>query len=117
MMGRNTTIFAEPACFSLLTPLTLPAFVHLRACCRTGAGGGMQYGEAAYMPVLPMGAGGGHGGQGGAGLQMSQMGQMGQMSQMGQMGTSEDFAMSASHRLIQAAGGGRGPMRPKNWLG
>ncbi|PNW86132.1 hypothetical protein CHLRE_02g074511v5 [Chlamydomonas reinhardtii] len=83
----------------------------------SGAGGGMQYGEAAYMPVLPMGAGGGHGGQGGAGLQMSQMGQMGQMSQMGQMGTSEDFAMSASHRLIQAAGGGRGPMRPKNWLG
>ncbi|KAG2434999.1 hypothetical protein HYH02_011997 [Chlamydomonas schloesseri] len=80
------------------------------------SGGGMQYGEAAaYMPVLPMG-GGGHGGQGGAGA--LQMGQMSQMGQVGQMGTgSEDFAMSASHRLIQAAGGGRGPMRPKNWLG
>ncbi|KAG2499607.1 hypothetical protein HYH03_002548 [Edaphochlamys debaryana] len=64
-------------------------------------GGGMQYGEATYIPVMGV-AGGGHGGPGAQALQM---------------GTSEDYAMSASHRLIQAAGGGRGGMRPKAWLG
>ncbi|KXZ49414.1 hypothetical protein GPECTOR_21g640 [Gonium pectorale] len=67
------------------------------------AGGAMQYQEATYMPVLPMAAGGGHGGHGGGGGLP--------------MGNSEDFAVSASHRLIQAAGGGRGNVRPKPWLG
>ncbi|GLC41366.1 hypothetical protein PLESTB_001019700 [Pleodorina starrii] len=65
-------------------------------------GGAMQYQETAYMPVVSMASGGAPGGPGGAALQM---------------GASEEFAMSASHRLIQAAGGGRGAVRPKGWLG
>ncbi|GFR48455.1 hypothetical protein Agub_g10358 [Astrephomene gubernaculifera] len=70
------------------------------------AGGAMQYGEAAYMPVtLPMTAGTGPSGPSAA-------------SSLQQLtAASEEFAMTASHRLIQAAGGGRGAVRPKGWLG
>lgn len=42
---------------------------------------------------------------------------LGPMTNGGQVG--EEFAMSASHRLMQAAGGGNraGQPRPKPWLG
>ncbi len=65
-------------------------------------GGAVQYQDATGYTVLPMAAGPGGG--------------MQQVQHMG--GGNEEFGVSASHRLIQAtAGGGRGAMRPKPWIG
>lgn len=51
------------------------------------------------------------------GMQYQEPYMLGPMTNGGQVG--EEFAMSASHRLIQAAGGGNRPgqARPKPWLG
>ncbi|GIL81268.1 hypothetical protein Vretimale_1168 [Volvox reticuliferus] len=97
---------AQPGTMSLvnaqLQQLAIPAMAAHAGDLGALAGGAMPYQEAAYMPVLPMAGGGAPAGPGGATLQM---------------GASEEFAMSASHRLIQAAGGSRGAVRPKGWLG
>lgn len=67
------------------------------------AGGAVQYQDATGYTVLPMAAAGPGGG-------------MPQVQHMG--GGNEEFGVSASHRLIQAtAGGGRGAVRPKPWIG
>ncbi|EFJ46968.1 hypothetical protein VOLCADRAFT_92472 [Volvox carteri f. nagariensis] len=105
---QTDAALAQPGTMSLvnaqLQQLAMPGLGNPGGDLGALAGGGIPYPEAAYMPaMLPMAGAAAHGNHGGVTLQP--------------IGGSEEFAMSASHRLIQAAGGGRGAVRPKSLLG
>lgn len=98
----SSAAFAGPRCVIPCAKAGHSPLLLLRSLLRH-PGGAVQYQDATGYTVLPMAAAGPGGG-------------MPQVQHMG--GGNEEFGVSASHRLIQAtAGGGRGAVRPKPWIG